>query len=340
MTSAQTSSTEPNPAIIFDTINSYQRSAALKAAIQLDIFTAIAQGNRGAEAIANAVNASPRGVRILCDYLVVNGLLSKQGDNYSLTLDSATFLDRNSPAYFGDATKFLLDPRLIAPFLELEDVVRNGRTTLPAEGTVSYDNPIWVSFAGQMASMLYPAAMEMAALLAGEGDMAVLDIAAGHGLFGVAIARQNARARITAVDWPNVLGVARENAKKFGVADRHSTLEGDAFDVDFGGPYNLALVTNFFHHFDPPTCERLMRKILAALGPGGRCATLDFIPNDDRVSPPGPASFGLMMLGTTAAGDVYTFAEYDRMFRNAGFASSEMHTLSRALQSVIVSRRG
>lgn len=339
MSIALTSVQGPNPAIIFDTLNAYQRSAALKAAIELELFTEIARGNCRAEIIAKAVSASTRGIRILCDYLVLSGFLGKDGDQYSLSADSAMFLDRNSPAYFGSAALFLLDPRLIAPFLNLSQVVRTGTTTLPDEGMVSRDNPIWVDFAKQMAPMIYPSALDIADLVAGEGEIRVLDIAAGHGLFGIAIAQRNPKAHITALDWPNVLAVATENAEKFGVAGRHSTLAGDAFEVEFRGPYDLVLVTNFFHHFDPPTCERLMRKIQASLAPGGRCVTLDFVPNDDRVSPPTAAGFAMMMLGTTPAGNVYTFAEYEAMFRNAGFTSSELHLLTRAPQAVVVSTK-
>jgi SAM-dependent methyltransferase len=338
MTKPDASTQQPNPGIIFDNLNAYQRSAALKTAIELDLFSEIAGGNRTPDAIAKAVGAPTRGIRILCDHLVISGFLSKDGKEYSLTLDSATFLDRNSPAYFGSVAAFLLDPRLIAPFLNLTDVVRTGTTTLPGQGTVSHDNPIWVDFAKHMAPMAFPAAAETADLVAGsDGEMRVLDIAAGHGLFGILIAKQNSKAQITALDWPNVLAVATGNAQKFGVADRHSLLPGDAFETEFGGQYDLILVTNFFHHFDPPTCEKLMRKIHAALAPGGRCVTLDFVPNDDRVSPPMAAGFAMMMLGTTAAGDAYTFAEYETMFRNSGYASSERHSLNRAPQSVIVS---
>jgi 2-polyprenyl-3-methyl-5-hydroxy-6-metoxy-1,4-benzoquinol methylase len=339
MSTAPISVQQPNPASIFDAINGYQRSAALKAAIELDLFTEIARGSQTADTLAQAVNASTRGVRILCDYLVVSGLLSKEGGQYSLTVDSAMFLDRNSPAYFGSAASFLLHPGLIAPYLNLTEVVRTGRTTLPDEGTVSHDNPIWVNFAKEMAPMIYPSAVAIADLVAGEGEMRVLDLAAGHGLFGITIAQQNPKAQITALDWPNVLAVATENAEKVGVAARHSTLAGDAFEVEFGGPYNLILVTNFFHHFDQPTCERLMRKTLAALAPGGRCITLDFVPNDDRVTPPSAAGFAMMMLGTTQAGDAYTFAEYETMFRNAGFVSSELHLLTKGPGSVIVSKK-
>lgn len=338
MNTATDSVRKPNPALIFEHFNAYQRSAALKTAIELDLFTEIARGNRSASALATAVQASPRGIRMLCDFLAVIGILEKEGEHYALTPDSSTFLDRNSPACFGSVSAFLLDTNFIAPFLNLTEIVRTGHTTLPGDGTVSPDNPIWVEFAKEMAPMMLPAADEIAELVAGDGDMRVLDIAAGHGLFGIMIAKRNPHAHITALDWPNVLAVAKQNAQKFGVLDRLSILSGDAFETDFHGPYEMVLVTNFFHHFDPSTCETLMRKIHAALAPGGCCATFDFVPNDDRVSPPAAAAFGMVMLGTTRAGDVYTFAEYQAMFQSAGFQSSHLHPMQRTAESLILSR--
>jgi 2-polyprenyl-3-methyl-5-hydroxy-6-metoxy-1,4-benzoquinol methylase len=336
MSTAPISASKPDPAVIFDLMNAYQRSAAMKAAIELDLFSAISPGNRTAKEIAASIGATERGVRILCDYLVINNLLLKERDRYSLGINAATFLDRNSPACFASAIKFLQDPRLAARFDNLAQTIRAG---LPDEGTVSHENPLWVEFARNMAPMIFPSAMDVAEMLAGDAPLRVLDIAAGHGLFGISIARRNPQAKITALDWPSVLTVARENAQKFGVADRHSTIEGDAFEVEFGGPYDVILVTNFFHHFDRASCERLMRKILNALAPGGRCVTLDFVPNEDRISPPAPASFAMNMLGGTPLGDAYTFAEYDSMFRNAGFGSSTKQDLPRGPQSVIVTQR-
>ena len=236
--------------------------------------------------------------------------------------------------------QFMLNPGLPGAFQDLTQVIRTGRTTLPGDGTVSPENPVWVDFAQAMVPMMYPSAMEIAAILASDEEMRVLDLAAGHGIFGICVAQRNPRAQVTALDWESVLAVATENAKRFGVADRHSTIAGDAFQVDFRGPYDVVLVTNFLHHFDVPTCEQLLKKVHAALAPGGRCVTLEFVPNDDRVTPPPQAAFAMMMLGSTAAGDAYTFAEYDGMFRNAGFASSEMHRLVKAPQTVIVSRKG
>lgn len=175
-----------------------------------------------------------------------------------------------------------------------------------------------------MAPMMFPAGDEIADLVAGKEEMRVLDIAAGHGLFGILVAQHNPKAQITALDWPNVLAVATENAEKFGVATRHSLLPGSAFETEFGGPYNLVLVTNFFHHFDQPTREKLMRKILAANVSRSTSSRMMIVSRR-----PIPAAFAMVMLGTTAAGDAYTFAEYESMFRNAGFTSFALHSLNR-----------
>ena len=121
--------------------------------------------------------------------------------------------------------------------------------------------------------------------------------------------------------------------------DRFTTRPGSAFEVDLGGPYDIALLTNFLHHFDPPTCEALLRKVHAALRPGGRAATLEFVPNEDRVSPPPAAAFSLMMLGSTPSGDAYTFAELDQMFRNAGFTASDLHPLPPTFEQVVISHK-
>lgn len=330
---------QPSPEIIFETLTAYQRTAALKAAIELDLFTAIAEGAQTAEALAEKCNAATRGMRILCDYLVIGGFLTKAQNQYTLTPDSAVFLDRRSPAYMGSAVNFLVSPMLIESFNQLTECVRKGGTAMSGEGSVEPENPVWVDFARAMAPLMAMPAELMAQLLdadAGE-SWKVLDIAAGHGIFGITLAKHNPNAEIFAVDWASVLAVAEENAQAAGVSSRHHQIAGSAFDVEFGEGYDLVLLTNFLHHFDQATNETLLRKIHAALKPGGRAVTLEFVPNADRVSPPTSAAFSMVMLATTMSGDAYTFAEFDEMFRNAGFASSEAHPLPPSFQQVIIS---
>jgi ubiquinone/menaquinone biosynthesis C-methylase UbiE len=327
--------------LFFETMNAYQRTAALKGAIALDVFTAIGEGTHTASAIAARCRTSERGMRILCDYLVIIGFLAKQGSDYRLTPDSAMFLDRRSPAYIGTAERFLASSTLVDAYKDVAAIVRKGGEVISAHGTMDPEHPVWVEFARSMAPMMAMPA-EAIAQLVGAPDGApwkVLDIAAGHGLFGIAIARQNPKATIVAVDWAHVLEVAEENAATAGVSQRFQPLPGSAFDVDFGDGYDVALLTNFLHHFDPATCETLLRKVNAALKPGGRAVTFEFIPNEDRVSPPAAASFSMMMLGTTEAGDAYTFSEFDRMFRNAGFAHSELHALPPSPGQVLISHK-
>ena len=136
-----------------------------------------------------------------------------------------------------------------------------------------------------------------------------------------------------------MLDVAKANASKAGVSDRYSTIPGSAFEVDFGGDYDLVLLTNFLHHFNVATCEELLKKIHAALKPGGVAVTLEFIPNEDRVSPPMHAAFSMMMLATTRDGDAYTFSELDAMCRAAGFARNELRQLTPLPQRVVISHK-
>jgi ubiquinone/menaquinone biosynthesis C-methylase UbiE len=332
---------QPSPELFFQTVNSYQRTAAVKAAVELDVFTAIGEGNATASEIAARCGASERGARILCDYLVIAGLLAKESGRYRLTQDSALFLDRRSPAYMGGTLEFLLTPGIVSNFDDLASAVRRGGTVSDEGGTVAPDNPIWVKFARAMMPMM---AMPAQAIAATAADLAgrkvkVLDIAAGHGLFGIAFARQFPEAEVYALDWPAVLEVAKENARAAGVAERYHTIEGSAFDADFGEGYDVALLTNFLHHFDPPTCETLLRKVRASLKDGGRALTLEFVPDEDRISPPVSAAFSLMMLAGTPGGDAYTFPELERIFSNAGFARSELRDLPASPEKLLVSHK-
>ncbi len=342
MHAAASPATPLTPAVVFESIQAFQRTFALKAAIELDIFHAVGEGPGDVASIARHAKASERGTRILCDFLVVAGLLEKADGRYRHTPSSAAFLDPSSPSCIASIVKFLTLPEVRQSYECLADVVRNGRTALPGQGTVEPENPVWVEFAQSMAPMMAPMAGPLGSLaLQGRtGPMRVLDIACGHGLFGIAIAKQNPQAHVTGLDWAPVLRVALENAERAGVRDRYDMLPGSAFDVDFGGPYDVVLLTNFLHHFDPDTCVALLKKIHAALKPDGCIATLEFAPNEDRVSPPMPATFALTMLTSTESGDAYTFSELSDMHRRGGFTDITSHAVPMSPHTVVLARAG
>jgi len=164
----------------------------------------------------------------------------------------------------------------------------------------------------------------------------VLDVAAGHYLLAIRVALCNHATEVTFQDWENVLNVAGENADRMGVAARCRTLPGSAFEVDFGTGYEIALVPNFLHHFDPATNVTLLKKVYAALKPGGLAAVIELdVLNDDRASPPGGVLFAMRML----SGDAYTLRELDGMLRDACFGPSEARSLGLAQQQLILARR-
>jgi len=307
---------QPTPERFFNAINAYELTEAMKAAIEVELFTAIAEGNTAAATIAKRCDAAERGVRILCDFLTIHGFLTNEGTEYALAPDAALFLDRHSRAYLGTAMEFLLTRRVREGHARLAEAVRRGGTAL-GEGTLERENPDWVKFAEAMMPLMHGPSEIMAAELRKGGEAhKVLDIAASH-----------------------VLEVAMKNAQAMGVVDRYPLLPGSAFETDFGGDYDLVLIPNFLHHFDPPTCTTFMRKVYAALKPGGRAAIAELVPNPDRVTPPTAAAFSMMMLATTPTGDAYTFAELESISKNADFVRVELAPPEIGLDRLVIAYR-
>ncbi len=320
MSSTQEMAQEISPALLVDTMFAFRKTAAIKAAIEFDLFTKFGGKERTAKALASELNCAERGVRILCDFLVVSGFLTKSGENYALTPSSQAFLDRRSPAYMGAAIDFLASPQMMS--LLLDDpaaYVRNGGSVGLAN--VAPDNPVWVKFARAMGAFTGASAKSVASDVAtwSKPPSKVLDVAAGPGAFGIEIAKVAPSASVVAIDWKPVLAVTEENATNAGVAGRFSFRPGSAFEVDWGSGYDLILLPNFLHHFDADGCVMLLKKARASLAAGGRVAIVEFVPNEDRVSPEFPAAFAMVMLATTPKGDAYTERELADMARSAGF---------------------
>jgi 2-polyprenyl-3-methyl-5-hydroxy-6-metoxy-1,4-benzoquinol methylase len=335
--SSSTAAPKLSPERIFTTLFAYQQTFALKAAIELDLFTAIGEGANDPALLAKRCQSSERGMRMLADYMTVQEFLRKENGKYLLTHESAVFLDRRSPACMGSMANFLANEDNVHRFSLLAESVRKGGTAIDEGDTSKPMDGRWVNFAQSMAPMATPMAGILSQMVNGSADkpMRVLDIAAGHGMYGITVAKNNPNVHVMAMDWPAVLEVAKENAKAAGVAERFSILPGSAFDADLGEGYDYVFLTNFLHHFDIPTNETLLRRFYAALKPGGKALTVDFVPNADRVSPPMAARFSLVMLANTDAGDAYTFAEYDKMFRAVGFKSCSLHPVPDLPQQIV-----
>lgn len=321
---------------VLDDFLAFQRTLALRAALDLDLFTRIGSGTQTASALAEECGANPRGVRILCDYLAIQGHLCKEADRYSLPLNSRLYLVSTSPAYLGSAMGFLASDSMIQSFCGLAEAVKNGGAS--RRNAILSGDSQWVAFARTMAPLARPVAQIVAAVLEVEskGPMRVLDLAAGHGLYGLAIAERNSSAIIVALDREEVLETAAGNARCAGITERYHLLSGDVFEVDLDGPYDLILAANFAHHFERAANTALFRKCRSALTPAGRLALIDYVANDDRISPTQDAAFALTMLAATERGDVYTLREFSEMLHDAGFTEVYRPNLGDLPQWIIV----
>ena len=326
-----------SPVAFVEAALAYQKTAAIKAAIDLDLFTLIGAGADTAEALAEKIGAPIRGLRILCDYLTVQGFLEKSVARYAATPSSRAFLDRRSRSFMGSIVDFHAAPEMCELFLgDPVAYVRNGGAV--GLGSVAPDHPVWAKFARAMMPVMLPVADAIAKQVAAwpQPPRKVLDIAAGHGLFGIAIAKTIPTTELVAVDSPTVLAIASENAAHAGITGRFRALPGDAFTLDWGTGYDLVLLPNFLHHFDQATCVQLLKKVRASLKPNGKTVAVEFVPDEDRVSPPFQAGFAFYMLGSTPHGDAFTAKDFGAMARASGFEAATVTPVARSPQSLVL----
>jgi 2-polyprenyl-3-methyl-5-hydroxy-6-metoxy-1,4-benzoquinol methylase len=302
-------------------------TAILQAGVQLGIFDHIADGNTDAATIAVLAGADERGTRILLDALAALQLLDKDG-GYRLSPLADAFLVSSRPNYFGGMIDILDSDLFWQAFSRFGEAVRQGGTILDRHAEIP-ENEFWETFAGSSAGIAVPASHALAQTLqpwaTQRESLKVLDIACGSGQFGLALAGRYPQARVTLLDWPNVLTHTRRNVEKTGLDERISYIAGDVFDVPLGGPYDLIVASHVFHHFTEQRCLDLLRRLAAALTPGGRLAIHDITATGHRpADEPFPALFSALMLAWTQHGEAYPLATYQRLLAKAGFSAPDV----------------
>jgi C-methyltransferase len=328
---------------VLDILTAVRKTAILRAAVELNVFAVLASGESDSAAVATGIGADPRGTRILLDALAAINLLERIDGRYHVPEDVAELLVPGRPGYFGDAVRLASSASEWSALQRLADAVRKGGTVLD-QNAETPDFPYWQSFAKAGTRNTQPIADLIAEHVADEvGDRAirVLDTACGHGLYGLTLAGRLPAAHVTLQDWPSVLAVTRRNAEIRGLSDRITERPGNMFEVDLGGPYDVALITNVLHHFSEENAKVLIKRLHDGLRPGGLLVVVAIAADDDRppASDPIPHLFSVLMLGWTRQGEVHSTSAYRSLFTGLGFEVPRGFELPHNPLRVFIARR-
>lgn len=300
----------------------YTAALILEAGVRLRVFDVLDAGPKTAAQVAAETGASPRGVRMLLNALVGLELLAKKGDAYALAPESAAFLVSTKPEYRGGMLRHG-STQLIPHWLKLTEAVRAGKPQISVNQEQT-GGEFFRQFVEDLFASSYPSAKVLAAHLLAKppaGPYRVLDLAAGSGVWSIALAEKSPRVEATVVDWPAVIPVCQKVTARRGVGDRYRYVPGDLLEADFGASYQAATLGHILHSEGERRSRQLLKKTFASLAPGGVIAVSEMTPNEDRTGPLFPLIFALNMLVHTDEGDTFTFGEIAAWLREAGFVN-------------------
>jgi precorrin-6B methylase 2 len=299
----------------------YAPPLIIGAAVSNKVFDSLASGAKTVAQLSKETGAPARGLRVIMNALVGLELLKKdRREKYSLTPESTAFLLSNKPStqagFFGTIL-----PQLISRWLRLADVVRDGQPAVAVnqetEGTEFFSQLV-----ENIIPMSYPSAQALGVHLKvskAKNDIRVLDLAAGSGIWGIALAQKSPRVRVTAVDWAGMIPTTKRITRKFGVADRFQFIEGDLLEANFGTGYNIATLGHILHSEGEERSRQLLKKTFRALKSGGTIAIAEWLVNDERTEPLPSLMFAVQMLVNTEKGDTFSFNEIKTWLEEAGF---------------------
>ena len=300
---------------------SYVPTVVLEAAIRHRVFDVLDGSPKTLKETAAATGASERGLRAIMNVLVgLNFLAKTDGQRYELTPESEAFLVSTKPGFQGGILKHTSE-QLIPKWLELNEIVGTGKpaVSINKEGAGS---DFFQKFVVDIFPMSYPSALTLAkhlALNGSDGAVRVLDLAAGSGVWGIALAQSSEQVGVTAVDWAEVLPATRETVARFGLTDRFKFVSGDLLAADFGRDHDIATLGHILHSEGEARSRSLLHKVFDSLASGGTIAIAEFLVNEDRSGPVVSLFFAANMLVNTDNGDTYSFAEIRSWLTEAGF---------------------
>jgi len=299
--------------------NGYWATGILGAAASHRVFTHLDAGEDNAQKLADRAGISERGAQTLLDGLVSIGLVELQGGSYRNSADAAEYLVEGRPGCLSAFAE--LKAGHMGALANLPEVVRAGRPLSDVVVEVA-DNPHWERLVTAIAAQSVPVAATAAEKLglADAGEISILDVGGGSGIYSATWLGLNPDARATQLDWRPINAIASRLVAEKGVADRFTTLDGDFHTTDFGiDRYDVAVYSNIAHQEGPEDNIALFAKLRSALKPGGTLIVNDYVVDDDRTGPQFALLFASEMLLKSKHGGTWRRADYASWLAKAGF---------------------
>lgn len=317
--------TQPTPDRIMGLINGYWATGILGAAASHSLFTHLEAGADTASQLADRAGISERGAQTLLSGLVSLGIVELRDGRYRNTAEASAFLVEDQPASLSDFAKLKLAH--MGDLKTLPDVVRAGGPVTNATVEVA-DNPHWENVVQAIAAQSVPVAATAADLLnlAEAGEISILDVGGGSGIYSATWLERNPAARATQLDWEPINAIAARLLAERGVGDRFTRIDGDFHTTDFGtAAYDIAVYSHIAHQEGPEDNIALFTKLRDALKPGGTLVINDYIVDDDRSGPPFPLLFASEMLLKSKQGETWRRTDYHTWLTKAGFDDVTFH---------------
>ena len=307
---------------IVDLASAFYGSATLFAALEHGVFAAVEKSGALAD-VARDTGCSERGMRLLLDACVAEGLLAKTTDGvYSNTSAGRAALVPGGPA---DLTKAIRYNRDVYPaWGRLAEFVKSGRPVERPELHLGADEARTKAFAAAMFGRAMGVGRAVVPMLDLPRDGRVLDLAGGPAAYAILMCQANPGLGCVTVDLSAIRDEACAYVAKFGLSDRIECRAGDYHSDEYEpGAYDAVTIFGALHQESPEDIVAILKRARRALKPGGRLFVMDMMTDATHAAPKFSALFAVNMALTTANGWVFSDDELKGWMREAGLQPGE-----------------
>jgi ubiquinone/menaquinone biosynthesis C-methylase UbiE len=308
----------PTATPLLDINFGFARARVLNTALELRLFTCIARGTCTCLALATLIDCNDQSLQRLLDALVGLDLLQCQHEIYSLSPLAMSYLVEEQPGYIGSHLEAVI--KQWDAWSELTQVIRSGRKHLRQD---------WGSSQGRghnpgMFAHVFPLTFPIAWQAANQFDQPlqgrILDMFAGSGAWGIAMALCHPQVEVVARDEPTLLASVQERVQQFDLEERFILKMAEEDERSFEPEsFSLIIISHACRFLGARKSQELLRDCYRLLQPGGRLLLVDVMSNNERTGPPSALAIQLSLFLNTQEGDIFTMTQFHTWLKAAGF---------------------